>query len=73
MGTKPHFNEFERLVKEKSYPLFDSYIYGGNLTLFHVNPVANLFYVGGGGLKYPPSNFVIFEDRNLKFGDNVHF
>ena len=29
------------------------------LTLFHVTPVANLF--------------VIFKDKDLKFGDNVHF
>ena len=40
------------------------------LTLFHVTPVANLFYVGGG--VNPPSNFVIFQDRDLKFGDNVN-
>ena len=31
-----------------------------HLTLFHVTPVANLFYV-------------IFKDRELKFCDNVHF
>ena len=45
------------------------------LTLFHVTPVANLFYVGGGrGVDLtPPSNFVILKDRDLKFGDNVHF
>ena len=38
-------------------------------------PVANLFYVGrGGGIKgTPPSNFFIFKDRDLKFGDNIYF
>ena len=41
-----------------------------NLTLFHVTPIANLFYVGGFKVT-PPSNFVIFEDRDLKFGDNL--
>ena len=43
-----------------------------SLTLFHVTPLANLFYVGGGGERTPPSNFVIFKDRDLKFDDNVH-
>ena len=42
------------------------------LTLFHVTPVANLFYVWGGVKETTPSNFVIFKDRDLKFGDIVH-
>ena len=27
---------------------------------------------GGGGRKFPPSNFVIFKDKDLKFGGNFH-
>ena len=42
-----------------------------------VNPIprclwANLFHVRGGGKFPPPSNFVVFKDRYLKFGDNVN-
>ena len=42
------------------------------LTLFHVasDPTYSTF---GEEVSSPPSNFVIFKDKDLKFCDNVHF
>ena len=42
------------------------------LTLFHVASEPTYFTLGG-EVSSPPSNFVIFEDRDLKFGDDVYF
>ena len=42
------------------------------LTLLCVAYLANLLR-GGGGYLNPPYNFVIFKDRDLKFGNNNHF
>ena len=36
------------------------------------NPRCQLILRRGGVERTPPSNFVIFKDRDLKFGDNVH-
>ena len=40
------------------------------LTLFHVDSEPTYFTLGG-EFSFPPSNFVIFEDRDLKFGDDA--
>ena len=42
------------------------------LTLFHVASEPTYFTLEG-ELSSPPSNFVIFKDRDLKFGDDVYF
>jgi hypothetical protein len=42
------------------------------LTLFHVASEPTYFTLGG-DVSSPPSNFVIFKDRDLKFGDDVYF
>ena len=58
------------------YPDFDKKVITKTIrviTLFHVTPVANLFYVRGGVKVNPPSNFVILKDRDLKISGNVYF
>ena len=42
------------------------------LTLYHVASEPTYFTLEGGSF-LPPSNFVIFKDIYLKFGDNVIF
>ena len=66
---------FFMMVFSEYNHIFHVFIKNHLLTLFHVTPIANLFYVGGGGVVKvtSPSNFVIFKDRDLKFGDNIYF
>ena len=48
-------------------------IFLSSLTLFHIASEPTYFTLGGEVSSPPPSNFVSFKDRNLKFNDDVFF
>ena len=49
----------------KSLEAFSEYL----LTLFHVASNPTYFTLGGQVSSPPPSNFVIFKDKDFKFGE----